>query len=337
MKSFWLALAVGSSLIVKMDAQSNPPPPSVQEDPYVWLEDITGEKALNWARERNGEAAAELEGNDSFRALETQILEILDSNFKLPYVTKYGAYFYNLWRDSQHPRGLWRRTTLEEYRKAEPQWEVVLDVDALGAAEKESWVFHGAEFLKPDYRRCLVSLSRGGSDASEVREFDTQTKTFVENGFRLPQAKSNVSWIDRDTLFVGTDFGPNSMTTSGYPRVAKRWKRGEALSEAKTVYEAEATDMTAEAFHDATPGFERDFITRRPSFFTNEQYLIKADGSKQKIDLPLDAALVEPDRLVPRGGPTGHESRERSIRRHRVIDRLARDARRVDGGGRALG
>ncbi len=289
MKSFWLALAVGSSLIVKMDAQSNPPPPSVQEDPYVWLEDITGEKALNWARERNGEAAAELEGNDSFRALETQILEILDSNFKLPYVTKYGAYFYNLWRDSQHPRGLWRRTTLEEYRKAEPQWEVVLDVDALGAAEKESWVFHGAEFLKPDYRRCLVSLSRGGSDASEVREFDTQTKTFVENGFRLPQAKSNVSWIDRDTLFVGTDFGPNSMTTSGYPRVAKRWKRGEALSEAKTVYEAEATDMTAEAFHDATPGFERDFITRRPSFFTNEQYLIKADGSKQKIDLPLDA------------------------------------------------
>ncbi|MDB6171523.1 MAG: Prolyl oligopeptidase [Chthoniobacteraceae bacterium] len=290
MKSTWLALALGGSLVLQVNAQNPQRPPLNEiEDPYLWLEDVTGEKALTWVRERNAESAVELESGKSFKELEQAILTILDSDSKIPFITKYGARFYNFWRDAQHPRGLWRRTTLEEYRKPTPNWETVLDLDALGAAENESWVFHGAEFLKPDYQRCLISLSRGGSDASVVREFDLESRSFVHNGFELPQAKSNVGWIDLNTLFVGTDFGPGSMTTSGYPRVAKIWKRGTPFSEAKLIFEGKETDMTVEAIHDPTKGFERDFVMRRPSFFTSEQYLLSQDGSKKKIDVPPDA------------------------------------------------
>ncbi len=259
------------------------------DDPYLWLEDITGERALAWVRERNAESAQELESLPGYRSLENDILKILDSEAKIPYVNKAGAYYYNFWKDAKNPRGLWRRTTMAEYRKPEPKWEVILDIDALGKREKESWVFHGAQFLKPGYRRCLVSLSRGGSDASVVREFDVETKSFLPGGFQLPQAKSHLSWIDADTVFVGTDFGAGSLTTSGYPRVAKIWKRGTPLSEARTIFEAKQTDMMGTAFHDSTKGFERDFLVRTPSFFTSETYLLAKDGSKRKIEVPEDA------------------------------------------------
>jgi prolyl oligopeptidase len=258
-------------------------------DPYLWLEDVTGDRALTWVKARNAESAQELEGTPAYKALENDLLKILDSTAKIPHITKSGVWYYNFWRDAKHPRGLWRRTSLAEYRKAEPDWEVVLDIDALGAAEKESWVFHGAQFLRPGYRQCLVSLSRGGSDAAEVREFDVEARAFVKNGFHLPQAKSQVSWIDQDTLFVGTDFGPGSLTTSGYPRIAKIWRRGTPLAQAKVVFEGKTSDMSAEAIHDATPGFERDFALRRPTFFTQETFLLGKDGATRKIDVPADA------------------------------------------------
>ena len=264
-------------------------PSGTTTDPYVWLEDVTGEKAMAWVRARNAESAKELESGGTFTTLQAEILKILDSEARIPYVSKYGAYYYNFWRDAKNPRGLWRRTTLEEYRKPSPTWETVLDVDALGAAEKESWVFRGAQFLRPDYRRCLVSLSRGGADASVTREFDVEAKSFVTGGFQLPEAKSQIGWIDIDTVFVGTDFGAGSMTTSGYPRIAKRWKRGTPLTEAKLVYEAKPADMLAFAFHDPTRGFERDFVVRVPSFFTTETFLLDANGGMRKIDVPDDA------------------------------------------------
>jgi prolyl oligopeptidase len=258
------------------------------DDPYLWLEDINGEKSLTWVRERNAESEKEL-GGESFKQLETGILKILDSEAKIPYVSKKGNYFYNFWKDAKNPRGLWRRTTLEEYRKAEPKWETVLDVDALGKAEKESWVFQSAQFLKPECTRCLLSLSRGGSDASVVREFDVISKSFIKDGFQIPQAKSDFSWIDINTIFIGTDFGPDSLTDSGYPRIAKIWKRGTPLSQAKTIFEGAKTDVAASAFHDATKGFERDFLVRSPTFFTQEIFLLGKDGSKKKIDIPDDA------------------------------------------------
>ena len=151
-------------------------PPTPAADPHLWLEDVTGEKALAWVRARNAETAKELETRPGYKALEADILKILDSAAKIPYISKAGGYYYNFWKDAKNPRGLWRRTTLEEYRKAEPKWDVVLDLDALGKAEKQSWVWHGAQFLKPGYQRCLISLSPGGSDAVAVREFDMASR-----------------------------------------------------------------------------------------------------------------------------------------------------------------
>jgi prolyl oligopeptidase len=266
-------------------------PASQVQDPHLWLEEVTGEKALAWVRERNAETAKELESGPGYKALEGDILKILDSDAKLPYISKAGAHYYNFWKDAKNPRGLWRRTTLEEYRKPNPAWETVLDVDALGKAEHQSWVFHGAQFLKPKHDRCLISLSPGGSDASAVREFDLGTKTFVKGGFELPVAKSQVSWVDRDTIFVGTDFGAGSMTTSGYPRVAKLWKRGTTLAQAATVFEGKAADMVALAAHDATPGFERNLLIRKPTFFTTETFLLGEDGTSRKIEVPEDADI----------------------------------------------
>jgi prolyl oligopeptidase len=274
------------------DAAKAPAP----EDRYLWLEDVTGEKALEWARARNAESARVLETAD-FAELEKRILDILDSDARIPYVTKLGPWYYNFWRDAKNPRGLWRRTTLPEYRKEQPAWETVIDLDALAAEEKENWVWHGADCLKPEYRRCLVSLSRGGADADVIREFDLEAKAFVKDGFFVPESKNGASWLDADTLYVGTDFGPGSMTTSGYPRIAKVWKRGTPLSAAETAYEAKADDMSAYAMRDHTKGFERDFVLRMITFYTNEMFL-RRDGKLMKIDKPDSAnASVHRDLL----------------------------------------
>ena len=265
------------------DAPKAPAP----EDRYLWLEDVTGDKALDWARARNAESAA-VQETGGFAALEKRILDILDSDARIPYVEKLGPWYYNFWRDAKNPRGLWRRTTLAEYRKEHPAWETVIDLDALGAAEKENWVWNGADCLKPEYKRCLVSLSRGGADASVVREFDLESKAFEKDGFFLPEAKSDTGWLDADTLYVGTDFGPGSMTASGYPRIAKVWKRKTPLEKAETVYEGRVEDISVVAVRDHTKGFERDFVVRGITFFTNEMFL-RRDGKLVKIEKPDSA------------------------------------------------
>ena len=169
-------------------------------------------------------------------------------------VSKRGKYFYNFWRDDQHVRGLWRRTTLDQYRRKQPRWETVLDIDELAKQENENWVYAGTTCLRPKYERCLLSLSRGGGDAVVVREFDTRTKTFVKDGFTLPEAKSSVDWRDENTIYVGTDFGPGSLTSSGYPRIVKLWKRGTPLSEARTLFEGQASDVAVSARARLVPG-----------------------------------------------------------------------------------
>jgi prolyl oligopeptidase len=257
-------------------------------DPYLWLEEVTGDRPLAWVRERNAETTAALAETESFRALEARLLSILDSHARIPMVQKLGPWYYNLWRDAKNPRGLWRRTTLDEYRRERPQWEVVVDLDALAAAEKENWVWHGADCLKPGYERCLVQLSRGGADADVVREFDLVSKTWVKDGFFLPEAKSSAAWLDRDTLYVGTDFGPGSMTASGYPRVARVWKRGTPIASAETIYEAEPDDMMASAYRDHTKGFVRDFVDRRMTFYTSELF-VRRDGGLVKVEKPDSA------------------------------------------------
>jgi prolyl oligopeptidase len=258
------------------------------KDRFLWLEDVTGEKSLRWVKERNAVSTGELTRSPEFAALNERLLRILDSKERIPALTKRGPWYYNFWRDDKNPRGLWRRTTLDEYRKEQPHWETVLDLDALGKKEKENWVWHGAEFLKPRYERCLISLSRGGADASVVREFDVISREFVTNGFTVPEAKSEVSWRDIDTLYVGTDFGPNTQTKSGYPRITKEWKRGTPLAEAKVVFEGKPEDVAAVASWDLTPGYEREFALRDLTFFTNEMF-VRRGGKFVKIDKPDDA------------------------------------------------
>ncbi|WP_245622562.1 prolyl oligopeptidase family serine peptidase [Pseudoxanthomonas dokdonensis] len=259
------------------------------EDSYAWLEDVEASKSLDWVKQQNARSEAEIADTPQFKQLESEILSILDSDAKIPAVQKIGPYYYNFWKDKQHERGVWRRTTLAEYRKQVPAWETVLDLDALNKAENTNWVWHGADCRKPDYQRCLIALSRGGADADVTREFDLTSKSFLEDGFYRPEAKGGLGWKDADTVYVYTDFGDGSMTTSGYPRVVKEWKRGTPLADAEVVYEGKPDDMYIAAFHDDTPGYQRDMVSRTLAFYNDELYLRTTDGKLAKVDAPNSA------------------------------------------------
>ena len=274
-------------------AMSQTPAPNTQpmtEDPYLWLEDVDSARALTWVRERNAKTEALLQARPGFDARKQAIREVLDSKEQIPYVSRQGPAFYNLWRDAQNPRGLWRRASLAEYQKPQPAWETVIDLDALAKAEGENWVWSGATCLGPSYRRCLLQLSRGGADATVVREFDTVDKRFVDGGFVVAEAKTSVEWRDQDTLYIGSDFGPGSLTDSGYPRLIKEWRRGQKLADAVTVYEAQAKDVSAFVTVDHTPGFERTLFGRSIDFYTTQQVLL-VGGKQMPIDKPLDAQM----------------------------------------------
>ena len=263
---------------------------ATDDDDYLWLEEVHGERALDWVRERNAHSQAVLQAAPGFESLRSDIQAVLDATDQIPYVQRRGPWFYNLWKDASCPRGLWRRTTLAQYRLPAPAWETVLDLDALAVAEGENWVWAGATWFGPEYRRCLLALSRGGADAKVVREFDAEDRAFVNGGFALLEAKSLVEWIDIDHVYVGTDFGPGSMTRSGYPRVIKRWQRGLPLATARTVFEAEFRDVSASVRVDRTPGFERTVFARSPDFYTSRMSTL--EGTRLvAIDKPIDAQL----------------------------------------------
>lgn len=268
--------------------------PATHEDPYLWLEDVTGDKALDWVRARNEPAQAKF-CDTAFEEMRAEALEVLDTDARIPYVRRRGEYLYNFWRDAANPRGLWRRTTLDSYRTDAPEWEVLIDVDALGRADDTKWVWAGADVIEPELTRALVSLSRGGSDAVVVREFDMLTGEFVADGFELPEAKTQIGWEDLDTVLVGTDFGPDSMTDSGYPRIVKRWRRGTPLTDAETLFEGERSDVSVGGYRDRTPGFERTFLGRSVDFWNSKRYELR--GSELVlIDVPTDASSVSTHR-----------------------------------------
>ncbi len=276
-----LAVLTAAS-IAHAEAMSN-------EDPYLWLEEVEGEQALDWVRERNRQSTKVLQSDPAFRTLESDLLAILDSDERIPAVSKRGDFLYNLWRDARNPQGLWRRTTMAEYRKARPEWQLLLDIDALGKEEGVNWVWSGADCLRPDYERCLIALSRGGADATVTREFDLASLSFVDDGFSRPEAKGALSWKDADTVYVYTDFGDGSLTSSGYPRIVKQWRRGTPMAEADVVYEGEVNDMYIAAGRDHTPGFERDFVSRSIAFYNDELYLRGENGGLRKIEAPNSA------------------------------------------------
>lgn len=274
----------------KTSLRTPTPNSSEGDDPYLWLEDVMADRALAWVKEQNAASTNQLRSMPQFEVVRQRLLSILDSKERIPAAVKRGKYLYNFWRDDQHVRGIWRRTTLEEYKKEAPDWEMVLDLDQLARSENENWVWKGDAMLYPTYDRSLVFLSRGGADAVVVREFDLKTKQFVADGFTLPEAKTRVDWRNRDTLYVGTDFGPGSLTSSGYPRVVKEWHRGTPLAEAKTVFEGKVEDVavSAEVVHDHGRTYE--IIGRAPTFFSNEAYLRRGQ-EWVKLDKP-DHAVV---------------------------------------------
>ncbi|MCP4546371.1 MAG: S9 family peptidase [bacterium] len=260
-------------------------------DPYLWLEEVEGERALNWVERQNERSIKILEQIPEFSEIYENNVKIYTSSNKIPYVSFRGEYVYNFWRDANHSRGLLRRTTLREYRKDNPDWESVLDFDELAAADNENWVYKGLTWLQPECRLAMVALSRGGGDAVVYREFDTGTKKFVEGGFMLPEAKSDVYWKDGDTLYIGTDFGEGSMTNSGYPRSAREWRRGTPLREATLIHEVPVDHVGLSAYTTYTPERTYHLLQTVPEFYRGDYYLI-TDGDLQRLDLQVDVNLV---------------------------------------------
>jgi prolyl oligopeptidase len=301
---------VAASILLLGAAQ----PAAPAEDPHLWLEEIEGERALTQVKAWNRATEDILTQAPRFEEYRARAREILDDERQIAAPESIlGDQVTNLWRDAKNPRGIWRVSPLAAYAAGKPQWRTLIDVDALGKAEGKSWVWHGADCLAPEYRRCLVALSPGGTDADVVREFDLGTGRFVEGGFALPEAKSNVAWVDADRLLVVTDYGPESLTTSGYGRVAKLWKRGTPLAQAPTILTGEKTDVSVGPFT-AVDGDRRwVMLDRGKTFYTNDLSLLRADGKLVPIPLPdtanyqdviggrLIAKLNQPLGAIPAG------------------------------------
>jgi prolyl oligopeptidase len=264
------------------------------DDPYTWMEEIEGARALDWAKAENARSLPQLQKDPRYQRLYDDALKIATATDRIPgvYISDDGS-LRDFWQDREHVRGVWRTTSVESYRSGNPEWKTLIDVDALATAENANWVWHGAECLPPDGRRCLVELSNGGKDAAEVREFDTVDGRFVEGGFRLPEGKHRYAWVDRDTLIVGLDAN-KEVTTSGYPFILKLLKRGQPLSAAREVFRGDAKD----GGYGVSPIVLRDpdgqvqaLIAHRPlDTFNAEHHLITEAGPK-KLDLPLKSSV----------------------------------------------
>ena len=261
-----------------------------EEDPYLWLEGIDDEKALEWVRQQNESTAQRLKSNPIFNELYSQAKATLNASSRLPSVYQEEGWLYNFWKDENNPRGIFRRTSLAEFAKDEPEWEVVIDIDALGEKENKQWDFKGMDCLAKKPEHCMVSLSPGGGDAVVMREFDSVSKTFVEDGFQLPLSKGNTDWIDVDTLFVSTNFGEGSMTESGYPRIVKRWKRGTPLSAAETIHEGDVSSLWSYGFRMRSTGDDIDMVLEGLTFWTSQRYQL-IDGKKHTLNLPETAVV----------------------------------------------
>ena len=264
-----------------------------KDDPYKWMEEIEGTRAMDWARAQNAATLPKLQGDTRYAALEAQALAILNAKDRVPGVSFAGdGSLRNFWQDADHVRGLWRKTTLESYRTAAPQWETILDIDALSKAENANWVFKGAQCLPPHDTRCLVTLSNGGKDAVTIREFDTAAKAFVPGGFDLPEGKQNVAWLDQDTLLVAREWEPGQVTKSSYPYVVKRWTRGTPLASATELYRGTPDDVSAgpSVIRDSDGLVQAVLAYRAVSFFESETYLLTDQGAA-KLPFPLKSSI----------------------------------------------
>ena len=250
---------------------------AIAEDKYLWLENIDSQKSMKWVKNHNQITAEKLTSTKLYSELYQQALKVLNSKSRIPVVTQNGKWLYNFWQDEQHPRGIYRKTTLKQFKKANPKWKTVLDMDEYSNQQEKNYDYHGMTCLPPKGIDCLVFLSPSGGDAIEIKEFDLEKHEFIDGGYSLPLAKSRISWIDKDTVFVGTDFGIGSMTDSGYPRIIKQWKRGTPLSEAKTLYTANQKSMSATALRITDDQSQIDIINETTSFWSSTKYQLQGD------------------------------------------------------------
>ena len=268
-------------------------------DPFLWLEEIDSPAVREWVTARNAETLAALCDGQFERDRKT-VLDILDAPDRIPWIAQRGPFVYNFWRDAANPKGLWRRTTLENYRTAEPTWDTIIDLDALARAEGEDWVWAGATTLAPEHRHCLIELSRGGADAVVIREYDLAARRFVDGGFALPEAKGGADWLDADTVLVNSALGGESFeTTSGYARTVRRWRRGTPFETAPVVFECDPDNMQAHGYTQDSPRFPRTFFVRQTDFENSLLFVEGKGGVQHRVDIPSDAdSDVEDDWLV---------------------------------------
>ena len=283
-----LVLALALSATASAQQHRTPPASPPPADDFLWLEDVDADRAMAWVEAQNAATAEALQAVPVYDALYADALAVITSDERIAYPSIMGDWLYNFWTDETHERGLWRRTSWDSYLSGDPEWHTLLDIDALGEAEGVNWAYKGSSCLAPDYERCLVRLSRGGADAVEIREFDLNTQSFVEDGFYLPESKGGAAWLSENELLVSTDFGEDSMTESGYPRMVKRWQRGTGLAEAETVFEIPQTDMGAWAMSMKRGDEIIGAIAHRPSFFNGSVHVFH-EGELTRLDLPLDA------------------------------------------------
>ena len=260
---------------------------SQNDDSFLWLEEVENPKALEWVEGWNKKSLEVIKGQPGYQAVYDKNLEIYNSNERIADPGIYGDFIYNFWQDKTNPRGIWRRIPVNDYIQGKTNWETLLDIDKLSEKDNVKWVFKGAGGLYPNYTKFLVNLSKGGGDAVIVKEFDADKKEFVENGFYLPEAKGGASWIDENTLMVSTDFGAG-MTTSGYPKQVKIWKRGTDLKDAKLVFEGNDTDMGIYGLSDIKSDKTYLGVSQRTSFFSGNYFVIENE-KLIKLDLPQDA------------------------------------------------
>ena len=261
------------------------------QDPFLWLEEVEGARAMEWVLARNAETRAALRALPGYDEAYRNTLELYTSDDRIAYPSIRGDRLYNFWTDAEHPRGIYRRTSWDSYLSGEPEWETVLDVDALAEAEGIAWAYSGMTCLRPDERRCLVSLSPGGSDAVEVREFDLATKQFIADGFRMPVSKNTVAWVDENTLLVSHNLEPSRTTTSGYSSAVRLWRRGTPLESAEILAEAERDDMGMWVTTQETSTGDVTMVNRLVTIFDTE-YSILRDGRLVTLDVPTDAHMV---------------------------------------------
>ncbi|MGA0451419.1 MAG: prolyl oligopeptidase family serine peptidase [Pseudohongiellaceae bacterium] len=261
------------------------------DDPYLWLEEVEGAEALAWAAEQNALSVPRLQGDARFESVRAQIESLLTSDDRIPTPELIDGQVYNFWQDDSHIRGLLRRTSLASYVSDDPQWETVIDIDSLATVENANWVYKGRSCLPSNPTRCLLRLSDGGKDAVVLREFDLDGKNFVDGGFTVAEAKTNVDWLDADTLLIGTDFGDDSLTSSGYARTLRVWRRGTNINDAEQIIEVDSQDMSVGVNTVEGDGALYSFVTRRPDFFTEQNWLITPQQTLAEIPFPIDVNL----------------------------------------------